>query len=85
MGRKEGIYLDIKVNPGSKKQNIRQTGLGKYKINLLSPPSKGKANQELIEILADCFKIPETSIIIVKGHKSRLKRIFIESSKNPLT
>ena len=82
MGRKEGIYLNIKVNPGSKKQNIRQTGLGEYKVNLLAPPSKGKANQELIQILADSFKIPAASIIIVKGHKSRLKRIFIDTSRN---
>ncbi len=73
------IYL--KVNPRSSKQKIEKMSNGNYKINLKSAPEKGQANKELINLLADYFKISKSQIKIIGGRTSSIKIIEINSQK----
>ncbi|MDZ4231295.1 MAG: DUF167 domain-containing protein, partial [Patescibacteria group bacterium] len=50
-----------------------------YKAYLKSPAVEGKANQELIEVLADHFGVAKSMVEIVSGLKSRRKRVNISS------
>lgn len=72
------VYLNIKVQPRSRKRGIEKTDTGEYKVRVLSPPTKGEANKEVIETVADHFDLPSSSVKIVKGHKSRNKLIALE-------
>ncbi|HEY6249501.1 MAG TPA: DUF167 domain-containing protein, partial [Candidatus Angelobacter sp.] len=47
------------------------------KLSLTAPPVEGKANQAVIDFLADFFDIPRSSITIASGATSRLKLIRI--------
>ncbi|MBD1927293.1 DUF167 domain-containing protein [Trichocoleus sp. FACHB-90] len=47
----------VKVKPNSKNQNIEEAADGSLIINLKSPPVDGKANKELIQILAKKFEV----------------------------
>ena len=69
------MYLKLTIQPNSPK-----TQLGGYlgdtlKIKISAPPTKDKANKELIKFLSKLFK---TEVIITKGHKSKHKTIFIK-------
>ena len=75
---KNRIYLNVKVQPRSQHQDITQIGADAYKVRVLAPPSKGKANKEVIKIIADHFGLPPSLVQIVRGRTSRDKVVAIE-------
>ncbi len=70
--------LTIKVKPNSKQVKIVEDHEGNLVIYLKSPPVDGKANAELIEILAEKFSIPQKSVRIKSGFHSRQKVVEID-------
>ncbi len=47
------------------------------KLAITAPPVDGKANQAVIEFLADLFRVPKSSITIVSGETGRNKVICV--------
>ena len=84
MNSKEKIYLTVKVQPRSRKPGLEKLSSGEYKIRVLAPPSKGKANKEVIETLASHFGLPSSRVKIVKGGKSRNKLVVLEGDREEL-
>ncbi|MEM1514351.1 MAG: DUF167 domain-containing protein [Candidatus Thermoplasmatota archaeon] len=70
------MIVKIKVIPTAGKNEIIQEG-EILKVKVSSPPSKGKANKEVIELLADFFGVKKNCIRIIKGANSREKIIEI--------
>ncbi len=68
----------IKVKPNSKKQAIIEEEDGSLTVHLKSPPIDGKANKELVELLAKKFDVPKSNISIQMGLSSRNKLVNIE-------
>lgn len=77
----DGILATIKISPNAKKNEIIKTEDG-IKIKITAQPIDGKANKGLIEFLSKTFKIPKTSIQIVKGETSKEKTILFATSDN---
>jgi uncharacterized protein (TIGR00251 family) len=67
----------VKVKPNSKKQSIEEMADGTLKVNLKSPPVDGKANKELIELLAEKFNVTKSQVQIKSGLSSNIKLIEI--------
>ncbi|MEO0968305.1 MAG: DUF167 domain-containing protein [Cyanobacteria bacterium J06639_18] len=68
----------VQVKPNSKQQKIIEELDGSLIVHLKSPPVNGKANQELIKILAKKFNIPKSYVSIKSGISSRHKLIEID-------
>jgi len=47
-------------------------------VKVTVPPEGGKANEAVVELLAKTLKVPKSSISIVSGQNSRLKRLYVE-------
>ena len=73
----KGIILSFKISPNSSKNEFIKNG-EEIKIKITSPPVDGKANKCLIEFLSKTFKVPKTSIEIIKGETSKEKTILIK-------
>ena len=71
------IQFDLKVVPSAGRVGLQLDKSGILKCYLKSPPEKGKANQELIKLLAKLLRIGQENISIVSGLTSRKKRISI--------
>jgi len=71
------MIIKIRVVTGAKKERILRAG-DKYKVYVSAPPEKGKANQKVIELIADFFKIKKNQVKIVKGLKSKDKTVIVE-------
>jgi uncharacterized protein (TIGR00251 family) len=73
------ILLDIEVQPESKRSGI--TGFNKWRdrlsVAVTAPAKDGKANIALIHVLSKTFELEKSSIEIISGHTSRMKRIKI--------
>ncbi len=71
-----GLIATIKMSPNAKKNEIIKTDT-ELKIKITAQPIDGKANKALIEFLSKTFKIPKTSISIIKGETSKEKTILL--------
>jgi uncharacterized protein (TIGR00251 family) len=74
---REGVTLAVRAQPGAKKTAILGVyGEGpeaKLKVAVHAPPLEGRANQALIEFLADFFSLSRRSVELVSGETSRSK------------
>jgi len=70
------MKIKVKVKPNSIKEKVvkRKEFLEVF-VNL--PAQEGKANERLIEVLADYLNLPPNRIFIDSGKKSREKTIEI--------
>jgi uncharacterized protein (TIGR00251 family) len=73
------MHKQIKVKPNSKQQIIEEALDGSLTVHLKSPPVDGKANKELIEILAKRFDVSKSQIRIKSGLSSRNKLVKIDT------
>ena len=73
------IVIDIEVHPESKRVGI--TGFNKWRnrlsVSVSAQAKDGKANQALIHVLSKIFGLGKSSIEIVSGHTSRMKKVKI--------
>ncbi|MBD2775120.1 DUF167 domain-containing protein [Iningainema tapete] len=68
----------VKVKPNSKVSQIEEQADGSLTVRLKSPPVDGKANEELIKLLAEKFAVPKSSVKIKSGSSGRQKLIEID-------
>jgi hypothetical protein len=78
------VKVRVKVIPRAREKEILKLGDGSLKVKLTAPPVDGKANKQLIELIAEYYKVKKSQVTIVSGEKSRNKIIYIDSSKSYL-
>jgi len=72
------LKLKLKISPNASKCEIIKTET-EVKIKLTAQPIEGKANKCLIEFLSKTFKIPKSSIEILKGETGREKTLLFKN------
>lgn len=70
------MIFEVRVVPNAKKVSVAEWG-GKYFVHLTSRAEGGKANKELIEVLADHLEVRKTAVRIIRGTKSREKVVEV--------
>jgi len=68
--------VKIKVVPNARKNEVLGEE-GRLKVYVTSPPTGGKANKAVVELLAEFFGIKKGDVKIIKGEKSREKIVEI--------
>ena len=71
------LLLVLHVQPGAKKTGIAGTYGEALKVRLASPPVDGKANECLVEFLAELLEVPRAQVELVSGATSRRKRVRV--------
>ncbi len=69
--------LLVKAKPNSRVSALTQQDDGTWLAQLKSPPVDGKANAELVELVARTFGCTKSSITIKTGAGSKLKRVVV--------
>lgn len=70
--------ITVRVKPGSKKGDTVQTSLdNELLIYVRQPAIDGRANQAVRDLLADFYDVSKTSVQLVSGKTSRIKRYRI--------
>ena len=72
------MELDIRVQPRAGRNAIEIDG-ERITVRVTAAPESGKANDAVVALLAKRLGIPKRSAQIVRGHKSRDKRIRIDN------
>jgi uncharacterized protein (TIGR00251 family) len=80
--RRAGVttILSIRVVPGASKSEIIGASEGTLRVRVAAPPTKGKANAELVKVLAQALGVRRREVEIVAGHTTRLKKVKIQGA-----
>lgn len=71
------VTLSLHVQPGARKTEVAGLHGEALKIRLAAPPVDGKANECLIEFLAETLGIAKRNLKLVGGATSRAKRVRV--------
>jgi len=71
------VIFAVRVQPRASKDEIAGEMAGVMKIRLQAPAVEGRANEALIEFLAELLKTPKGAVRILSGERSRVKRLEI--------
>jgi uncharacterized protein (TIGR00251 family) len=70
------MKIQVKVKPNSKIQEVSQEG-DSFVVKVKEPPREGRANQAVIESLAEHFSVSKSQVRILSGFRSRNKIIEV--------
>ncbi len=70
--------IRVKAKPNSRQSAVDILEDGSYLVNLKAQPVDGKANAELVALLADYFKVSRASVKVKSGAGARIKLVSIE-------
>ena len=74
------ITIQVKVKPNARVSNLEQGGDGIWLARLKSAPVDGKANAELVGLIADQFGCRKTDVTIRSGASGRMKLVRIDAA-----
>ena len=74
------VVIRVRVKPGSRVSRLALEADGTWLAQLKSRPVEGKANAELIELVAEQFNCRKAQVTIKSGLSSRVKLISVEVS-----
>jgi uncharacterized protein (TIGR00251 family) len=71
------VLLSVHVVPKASRSEIVGLEGETIKVRVAAPPTKGKANKELIKLLAGALGVTKSQVEIVSGQKARHKRLRV--------
>ena len=72
--------ISVKVKPNARVSAIEALPDGTYHARLKSPPVDGKANEELVALVAEHFHCRKAAVSIKSGASGRMKLVRVEAS-----
>lgn len=72
------ITLQVKVKPQARASELVQLEDGTWTAKLKSPPIDGKANEELVALVAAKFKCRKSAVTIKAGAAGRTKLVIVD-------
>jgi uncharacterized protein (TIGR00251 family) len=72
------MKITVLVKPNARKDEVSVREDGVYVGRVSVPPVEGRANERLIEVLAEHFKKPKRSVEILVGARGKNKIVEIQ-------
>jgi uncharacterized protein (TIGR00251 family) len=70
--------IRVKVKPAARTSALTQLADGSWVAQVKAPPIEGRANRELIALVAEHFQCVKAAVSIKAGGATRLKVVIIE-------
>jgi len=74
------VILRVRVKPNSRSSSLTQEADGSWRAQLKAPPVDGKANAELVALVAEHFQCSKASVVIKSGGAGRNKLVRVGTS-----
>ena len=75
------FVITVRAKPRSAISSLEVEASGTWLARLRSPPVDGKANAELITLIAEHFGCSKSSITVLSGASARLKLVRISGTR----
>jgi hypothetical protein len=70
--------LRLRISPGAARSEIVGRHGDGWKVRVRAAPERGRANDDLLELLADVLGVPRSSLDLVAGVSARDKVIEVQ-------
>ena len=70
--------LTVRAHPRSKAPGVEELGPGEFRVRVRAAPDRGRANEEIIERLAEHLGVPRSRLSLVRGAASSHKTFRLE-------
>ena len=77
----EVLVLRVRVHPRASRNAVAGIVGDSVKIYLTAPPVEGKANAQLMSLLAEVFAVPKRQVSLQSGAKGRDKQVRIHAPR----
>ncbi len=71
------MKISIRVKPNARKNEVRPLGDNTFLVSVTAPPVNNKANEKVVEVLAEYFGRPKRAISILRGTTAKQKIVEI--------
>jgi hypothetical protein len=71
------LVITVRAKPRSATSVLERDAAGNWVARLVSPPVDGKANEELIGLVAQHFGCPKSAVSVRSGASARVKRVMV--------
>jgi uncharacterized protein (TIGR00251 family) len=75
---KPSTRLRLRVSPGARRTELAGRHGDGWKVRVSAPPERGRANDAVLDLLAETVELPRRSLSIVSGQNGREKVILME-------
>jgi uncharacterized protein (TIGR00251 family) len=72
------LRLRVRVIPGARRSEVVGRLGEAWKVRVAAPPERGRANDELIDLLARTLRVPRSSVRVTRGHTTGQKLVEVE-------
>ena len=72
-----GIVLPVKAQPGARRNGVVGEHAECLKVAVTQAPEKGKANEAIMEVLADQLVLKRCQLQLISGATSSQKRLLV--------
>ncbi len=73
----DGWLLAVRVQPNASVSAVVGEHGEELKVRLAAPPVDGRANDELVRLIARALDVPRGSVEVVRGHTGRSKTVRV--------
>ena len=73
------MILRVRVKPRAKISELAQAPDGTWTAKLRAPPVDGKANEELVALVAERFRCRKAAVTIMAGATGRTKLVKVSA------
>ncbi len=70
--------LSLKVKPNAREARLEEQPDGSWLAAVKAPPVEGKANEAVIALVAEHFRVSRSKVSIKSGASSRMKRVMVD-------
>jgi len=69
----------VKVTAGARKEVFKQKSDDHFEISVKEKAERNMANAQVLELVAEHFKVPKNKVRIVNGHRHPSKLLVVEN------
>lgn len=72
------MRLAVRVIPGARRSEVVGRVGHAWKLRVAAPPERGRANGELVALLARTLRVPRSSVRVARGQTTAQKLVEVE-------
>lgn len=69
--------LRLRIQPRAKRDEIGAVHGDRLRVRINAPPVDGKANEHLVEFIAERFGVPKRRVVLISGASARDKQVRV--------
>ncbi len=73
----EGATLALRVQPKAKRNAVLGEQAGALKVSVTAPPEDGRANEAVIALLREAFRLQRSQVALISGQTNRNKVVLV--------